>query len=479
MKLFIRNMATMVLGVLMVTVFSISSVYSQSTFENLYLVGDAAPGGWNISNPTPMTPDSENPGVFIYSGFLLSGEFKISTFKGDWCDEEAWLRPPTMHPSLDDTEFIVTMGCPPGEEDFKWKIEELGEYVVTVNLNSSTIVFEYLNGLPYSTIYLVGNAVPGGWNIANPTPMVQDVNVPWVFVYDGFLLPGEFKISTFTGDWCDEKDWIRPPVMHPSKDNTDYIITTGCPPDVEDFKWMIGTEDAGINKIVLNFQEKTLRIGVEEETSDAYEVLYLVGDATPGGWSLDAQTPMTRSTEDPLVFTWSGTLAPGEFKIKTYEENNFCGDDWIHPLVHEQSFDVIEYQILMGCGSHSDPKWVVAPGEGGEYSITVHLGDETIQILSATSADRGELPDSWQLYQNYPNPFNPVTNISFNLPMAEFVTLDVWSVTGQKVASLVNEVRGSGLHSVQFNATNLSSGVYFYRIEAGSFSQTKRLLLLK
>ncbi len=80
--------------------------------------------------------------------------------------------------------------------------------------------------------------------------------------------------------------------------------------------------------------------------------------------------------------------------------------------------------------------------------------------------------------QNYPNPFNPVT-ISYNLPNIAKVNLVVYDVTGREVATLVNEFQSAGKHQINFNATKIASGVYYYRIQAGDIIQTKKMLLLK
>jgi hypothetical protein len=96
-----------------------------------------------------------------------------------------------------------------------------------------------------------------------------------------------------------------------------------------------------------------------------------------------------------------------------------------------------------------------------------------------TSMEQLQTAQEFKLNQNYPNPFNPTTTISFVLPTASNVTLQVYTVTGQLVATLVNESRAAGEHSVNFNASNLSSGVYIYRITAGSFTQTQRMTLVK
>ena len=87
--------------------------------------------------------------------------------------------------------------------------------------------------------------------------------------------------------------------------------------------------------------------------------------------------------------------------------------------------------------------------------------------------------NDYTLFQNYPNPFNPSTKISFNLPSREFVTLKIYNALGSEVAILLNEDLDAGFHEINFNASGLTSGVYFYEISTGDFAETKKMLLLK
>lgn len=89
------------------------------------------------------------------------------------------------------------------------------------------------------------------------------------------------------------------------------------------------------------------------------------------------------------------------------------------------------------------------------------------------------LPTTYELSQNYPNPFNPTTIIKYSIPKAQFVTLTVYNVLGQKVVTLVNERQGAGYYEVNFNADRFASGVYFYILKAGHFVSTQKMLLLK
>ncbi|HEY3249916.1 MAG TPA: T9SS type A sorting domain-containing protein [Ignavibacteria bacterium] len=91
----------------------------------------------------------------------------------------------------------------------------------------------------------------------------------------------------------------------------------------------------------------------------------------------------------------------------------------------------------------------------------------------------GTIPDGYVLSQNYPNPFNPTTNIKFSLPKAGNVKLVVFDILGREVTTLVNEFKTAGNYLVDFNALNLASGVYFYKITANDFTETKKMLLIK
>lgn len=99
--------------------------------------------------------------------------------------------------------------------------------------------------------------------------------------------------------------------------------------------------------------------------------------------------------------------------------------------------------------------------------------------LTGSNSTTNEVPDGYELSQNYPNPFNPSTKISFSLPKSSFVKMVVYDVTGKEAASLVNENLNSGTYEVDFNASKLTSGVYFCRITAGGFTDVKKMILAK
>ncbi len=90
-----------------------------------------------------------------------------------------------------------------------------------------------------------------------------------------------------------------------------------------------------------------------------------------------------------------------------------------------------------------------------------------------------DTPSKYLLAQNYPNPFNPTTRIEFSIPSESNVEVKVFNTLGMEVATLLNEHKQAGTHSVEFNATNLSSGIYFYKIVSGNYTDIKKMILLR
>ncbi len=100
-------------------------------------------------------------------------------------------------------------------------------------------------------------------------------------------------------------------------------------------------------------------------------------------------------------------------------------------------------------------------------------------IITDVAGEKNPLPTSFDLHQNYPNPFNPSTIIQFVIPKSSFVNLKVYDILGKEVTTLVNENKEPGYYNVNFDGYKLASGIYIYRIVAGSYISTKKMLLIK
>ena len=109
-----------------------------------------------------------------------------------------------------------------------------------------------------------------------------------------------------------------------------------------------------------------------------------------------------------------------------------------------------------------------------DNNIVLKSGTTTIGIPGET-----QVPFKYALYQNYPNPFNPVTKISYDIPEKSNVVMKIYNVLGEQITVLVNDVRSTGKYSVDFDGRNLPSGVYYYELKAGSFTETRKMILVK
>ena len=175
----------------------------------------------------------------------------------------------------------------------------------------------------------------------------------------------------------------------------------------------------------------------------------------------------------------------------------FCGASWDGSVVIESNYAYIaaeEYGVRVF--NISDPlttseaayyKGVASARGLAVNNGYVYVAEKTSGMsiykneLVTTGIEDGNsyLPSEFALMQNYPNPFNPSTKIQFNLAKVSKIKLRVYNLLGQLVSTLADEQMPAGLHAVEFNATELSSGIYFYRLDSEDFSSVKKMILIK
>jgi hypothetical protein len=180
----------------------------------------------------------------------------------------------------------------------------------------------------------------------------------------------------------------------------------------------------------------------------------------------------------------SGFSSRMQVILRTLKKYGFIvsdnGSDWFFQGTHDDRWDDDELSTLKNLHGRDFEavdisSWMNRPGFDLN-SGAVPSPSGTSLPLSSTS----NVPISISLYQNYPNPFNPTTKINFTLAKASDVKLTVFNVLGQKVATLIDNRRmNAGLQSAMFDASKLTSGVYFYRLETGSFTASKKMIILK
>jgi hypothetical protein len=143
---------------------------------------------------------------------------------------------------------------------------------------------------------------------------------------------------------------------------------------------------------------------------------------------------------------------------------------------------------------YSDSNTQVLGSELANFSVTLPAYGSAVYTISTTEEsvvlppippivsvddELTSMPEDYNLYQNYPNPFNPTTTIRYSITISDLVRIKVYDILGREVKALVNEIKQPGTYEVQFNTSGLASGIYLYRIESGSFIQTKKMILLK
>ena len=144
-------------------------------------------------------------------------------------------------------------------------------------------------------------------------------------------------------------------------------------------------------------------------------------------------------------------------------------------FVYCQSSIVYDAGTIIEIGTNADVCAEQYTINGG-YSGNGRFCNGSVDVGSEEDT---QAPKEFSLSQNFPNPFNPVTIISYQLPETGFVTLKIYDILGNDVVTLVNEEKPAGNYNINFDASKLPSGVYYYKMRAGNYVETKKMMLLK
>ncbi len=211
----------------------------------------------------------------------------------------------------------------------------------------------------------------------------------------------------------------------------------------------------GIYTYIQNFKEAVLRYKYpavsKEQYNSAYELWTGYADSL-------VPFPMSVDSINELISTPSGSYQCSKYHFPE-----------VIVSVENSSTEVGSEDMFL---SNVGPVKIVG---GNEYRELISFAETITEVTNAPKA----APDAFQLFQNYPNPFNPATTISFTLPSRSLVSLKIFDIVGREVSTIVSGELQAGSYTRQWNAAAFSSGVYFYRLQAGTYSETKKLLLLK
>jgi len=170
---------------------------------------------------------------------------------------------------------------------------------------------------------------------------------------------------------------------------------------------------------------------------------------------------------DPYVFTlekYGNTLFAGT-NAWVYKSTN-DGINWVQTHFSGQTFQDVNKIII-----HNNRMYVAA------YTGLWYQNIDS--LLTGVNSSSNIIPAEYKLSQNYPNPFNPSTKIEYQIPKESNVQIKIYDFTGKEMMTVVNEMKSAGIYSVEFNAASLSSGVYFYKLQANGFESTRKMMLLK
>jgi hypothetical protein len=310
----------------------------------LYLIGDAVGNDWDVDDAIELTADDDEITTFTYEGAFVQGEFSFITTLGQAL--------PAYGKGTDDTEIVYETENALNVSTFA--IETAGTYKITVDLLDLSITITQMDEPAYSQIFIVGDAAPNGWNIANATELVQDEDNPYVFTYEGVLTAGNFKFPV-----NQDTDWSQDMYMMAS-DSTMYLHHGG---DSDDSQWSI--EKKGYYIITINIEDLTISM---ERTK-----LYLIGSACSAEWDITSAIELVEDDEDGFIFTYTGEMyADGEFKFPVNRNST-----WDQDMYMMDPDDESKMYRHVG-GASDDSKWTISTD--GNYVITANIELLTIDI---------------------------------------------------------------------------------------------------
>lgn len=401
---------------LMCSLLGITSSYAQ-TVESLFIVGNATPIGWNITEAIELTRDGS---VFTYEGKLVAGEFKFAVNRNSDWNQDMYMRD-----TEDDSHaYLHTGGAP---DDNKWTITEPGNYTVKIDVDALTIEITMNfdpSGVP-EELYIVGDAAPYGWSIEKATPLTKSGNS---FIYDGVLKAGSFKFPVNRNT-----DWQQTMYMKDAEDTTKFYKHVGGSSD--DSQWTIESE--GWYRVEMNYALSTIKI--------TPILIYMVGSATSIAWDIANAIPFGQDIDSLFMFSYSGELFAGELKFPINQQA-----DWGQDMYMKNPNDTTKMYYHIG-GTPDDSKWIIS--EPGYYTINVDVKHMTVQIINDaySGIDSKDQTNQIKLLTNMVSDKLMVIN-------AGQFDFQVYNIAG----SLLK--RGSS-HNGIVNVSDLNTGFYMLRLD--------------
>jgi hypothetical protein len=326
-------------------------------------------------------------------------------------------------------------------------------------------VNEGINTVPQITL-----ATPTNGNAT--VTITQATGIPGDATVD-VVSEDETKTSTYTVTFAEAAP-LEPAPTPPSRSAEDVIsIYSDAYSDIVVNTYSADFDDSSIQEIMIDEDAvqkidftNFLGIDFSSNKQDASQMTHFHLDFWTSTIDLDGRVFNSKFSQ------WGG----GDGEVSAFELPLNTGTI---PAIESQTWVSIDVPISAWTSSPQKrddlAQFILTSNMNLVYIDNLYLYRE----VSTSIEDRNELPSGFSLNQNYPNPFNPTTQISYSLPQAEPVELSVYNMLGQRVATLVNTTQSAGWHKATFDASEFTSGVYIYRIQAGEFMSTKKLMLMK
>ena len=327
--------------------------------KNLYLIGGAAPNGWNADNATKMNSVNGTTGGFTWQGRLNAGELKFITKLGNFL--------PSYNKGVEDNQLIYRET--EDQPDNKFTNSKSGQYRVTVNIITLNISIEELDAPEFGDLWFVGGF--SGWTFKEMRVEMLD---PYIYHYNAELNSSnssdEFKIAT-ANNFDPTTIFLRPAVNGQGAGTGLSVVKWSESENTNDNKWKLAP---GIYKITLNL--RTMKVDIVPFTP--FSMIYLVGDATPNGWDIGNATAMDAVSGNSYKFTWTGHLNAKEIKFSCDRKTDWNGAFFLATSGGANPSGSEEQMLYSNVGSNPDNKWSIT--EAGTYTIELDQLQETVKF---------------------------------------------------------------------------------------------------
>jgi hypothetical protein len=324
-------------------------------------------------------------------------------------------------------------------------------------------------------------------NRLNLTDLVNNKTYHWRVRASNELGDGEWSdIWSFTT----EPDPVNPPIkgtlLNPSNNATNVPPTLVLSWDSLDdaTSYIVEVSNNGSTVVSEEVTQTSYKLTLNHNTTYTWKVRGKNSGGL-GSWSDSWKFTIREQLVDPTSIVYPKSMAKGVQTTTTFIWKDVeSATSYDFELYNKQTDELVHSEsttdttlTVSGLDYEKEYRYRVRAVNSVSKSDWVFVDFTTVGMT--TSNEWNDIPNDFELRQNYPNPFNPTTTITYSIPQSSYVLLEVYDMMGQKIATLVDGVKSPGVHTTTFDATNLSSGTYIYRITTNGFSETKTMFLIK